>query len=112
MIVIPPPEDRLVLIGDWVCRQTGECTCGVDEPPHEELCGYEQVMKVDHDRHDTLVRRYVRRMGEHVIQVGRDDKDRLIEFMRDPNGSHWVNDRLTVEAVEGGGVLIRTRAVR
>lgn len=51
---------------------------------------------------------------EHIVQLDRRDKDAVIEFMQKPNGSFQLGlpYRLSVDAVEGGGVLIRTPGYR
>lgn len=44
---------------------------------------------------------------EHIVQVSAADTARLREWIQSPNGS-FVGARYAVEAVEGGGVLVRT----
>lgn len=49
-------------------------------------------------------------MAEHVAWVRRKDLYRLRKWMEAPNGSFTVdNSRVTFEAVEDGGILVRTR---
>lgn len=47
-------------------------------------------------------------MSEHVIQINRQQREQLMDWLESPNGAHTVNYRLTFNAVEGGGVLVRT----
>ena len=48
---------------------------------------------------------------EHIVQLSRADAIKLSVFATKPNGSIRMGKRLTVEAVEGGGLLIRTKPV-
>ena len=48
---------------------------------------------------------------EHVVPLNRNDATRLAAFATRPNGAMRLADRLTIEAVEGGGLLIRTLPV-
>lgn len=49
-------------------------------------------------------------MAEHVAWVRGKDMDRLREWMKNPNGSFSIkNSQVTFEAVEDGGILVRTR---
>jgi hypothetical protein len=47
---------------------------------------------------------------ERIVQLGADDAARLRAWLARPNGGIKLGSRLTVEAVEGGGLLVRTRA--
>lgn len=51
---------------------------------------------------------------EHIVQLSDAERVALIEFLKSPNGSHRTgrSSRVCVEAVVGGGVLIRTRPYR
>jgi hypothetical protein len=57
----------------------------------------------------TLVRVLADR--DHHVQLNSSERAALMVFLDRPSGSH-VGDRLTVDAVQGGGVLIRTRPYR
>lgn len=46
---------------------------------------------------------------EHIVQLNIAELAQLRRFLTDPSGSHQAGDRLSVNAVEGGGVLVRTR---
>jgi hypothetical protein len=49
--------------------------------------------------------------GEHIVQISARDVDLLRSWLEWPNGSFGVGkrkDRVTFEAVQGGGVLVRT----
>lgn len=45
---------------------------------------------------------------EHIITIGSADRERLLEWLAAPNGSLRLSERLVYEAVEGGGVMVRT----
>lgn len=45
---------------------------------------------------------------EHIVQLNADERESLRKFLEQPNGS-WSARRATVEAVVGGGILIRTK---
>jgi hypothetical protein len=51
-------------------------------------------------------------MPEHICELSYRDKEALREFLVRPNGA-WISSdpgwRVTVEAVEHGGVLVRTQ---
>lgn len=49
---------------------------------------------------------------EHIVQLNRTDTIRLSEFAARPNGALRLGARLTVEAVENGGLLVRTQPFR
>ena len=51
---------------------------------------------------------------EHVVQLSREERMALLKFIESPNGSHSTgrDNRVCVEAVEGGGLLIRTQPFR
>lgn len=102
--------DRLVLVKGWVCLRVDECTCGSGQPPHQDDCGYEPVAPIDTRRHDTVTS--LDRRPEYIVQVGRSRMDQLREWLKRPNGSLWVNDRLTIEAVEDGGIVVRSQPYR
>lgn len=46
---------------------------------------------------------------EHIITITNEDRLKLLEWLAAPNGSLAVHERVTMESVEGGGVMIRTR---
>lgn len=48
---------------------------------------------------------------EYIVQIGRADAIKLSAFATNPNGSMRLGNRLTIEAVEGGGLLVRTKPV-
>lgn len=50
-------------------------------------------------------------MSQHIVQVTTSDMSRLRDWMSHPNGSLNLG-RATLEAVVGGGILIRTRPYR
>lgn len=50
-------------------------------------------------------------MSQHIVQVATSDMSRLRDWMSRPNGSLNLG-RATLEAVVGGGILIRTRPYR
>ena len=54
----------------------------------------------------------VRADREHIVQINRADAVKLSAFATKPNGALALGNRLTVEAVEGGGLLIRTAPFR
>lgn len=47
--------------------------------------------------------------AEHVITISSAEREKLLAWLGRPNGSLGVAARVTFEAVEGGGVMIRTR---
>jgi hypothetical protein len=47
---------------------------------------------------------------EHIVQIGAVQVDQLLTWLQAPNGSCSLGDRLTVEAVVDGGLLVRTRS--
>ena len=47
---------------------------------------------------------------EHIVQLNSLARINLVNFALKPNGSLRVDDRLTLEAVEGRGLLVRTKA--
>lgn len=49
---------------------------------------------------------------EYIVQINRYDAAKLSEFAVRPNGSLRLGQRLVVEAVEGGGLLVRTQGFR
>lgn len=46
---------------------------------------------------------------DHHVQLNASETADLRAFLVRPSGSVWLSDRLTLDAVEGGGVLVRTR---
>jgi hypothetical protein len=48
---------------------------------------------------------------EYMVQISRADAIKLSAFATNANGSMNLGNRLTVEAVENGGLLIRTKPV-
>jgi hypothetical protein len=48
---------------------------------------------------------------EHIVQVNSRDSVTLVQWLTSVprSGSVWVGDRVSLNAVEGGGVLVRTR---
>lgn len=50
----------------------------------------------------------VESVREHIVKVAAKHMDDLRRWLERPNGSFTV-DRATLEAVEGGGILVRTR---
>jgi len=49
-------------------------------------------------------------MTEHLVELSKGDKARLIEWLQRGTGA-WIpqsSSRLTIEAVEHGGIFIRT----
>jgi len=56
--------------------------------------------------------RKLKEMGEHNVQLNREQAAKLRAWLATPNGSCSLGDRLTVESVEGGGLLVRTRPWR
>lgn len=52
-------------------------------------------------------------MSEHIARVFNKDMDRLREWLKRPNGSFIVDSgQLVIDAVEDGGILVRTRKWR
>ncbi len=49
---------------------------------------------------------------EHIVDIYYRDMAELRTWMERPNGAHVVSDRVSFEAVEGGGVWIRTKPFR
>jgi hypothetical protein len=49
---------------------------------------------------------------EHVVELSRAQVARLISWLQASNGSLTLGPRLSVNAVEGGGVLVRTEPYR
>lgn len=47
---------------------------------------------------------------EYIAQLSRSQREELSSWLRSPNGALTVGDRVTFEAVEGGGVLVRVRS--
>lgn len=45
---------------------------------------------------------------EHIIQLSREQAQRLARFAERPSGGLRLDEQITVEAVEGGGLLVRT----
>jgi hypothetical protein len=58
--------------------------------------------------HRSLLARIIADRDHHVQLNGAEVAD-LRAFLVRPNGSAWIGQRLTVDAVEGGGLLVRTR---
>lgn len=46
---------------------------------------------------------------EHIVQLNSRQVDALRVWLRSPNGCHCPLDRVTFEAVENGGLLVRTQ---
>jgi hypothetical protein len=46
--------------------------------------------------------------AEHVITISSEQREVLLDWLENPNGTLRMTGRLAVEAVEGGGVMIRT----
>lgn len=49
----------------------------------------------------------LRSVDNHMVELSADDRRRLVAWLERPNGS-LVFDRVSFDAVEGGGVLVRT----
>lgn len=49
---------------------------------------------------------------DHTVELNNLERGHLLAFLAKPNGSLTLGNRLTVEAVEGGGVLVRTKPFR
>ena len=49
---------------------------------------------------------------EHIVPLSRRDRKELARWLASTNGGLWLGDRLTVEAVVGGGILVRTLPYR
>ncbi|MFG3014326.1 hypothetical protein ACGFZB_28685 [Streptomyces cinerochromogenes] len=49
---------------------------------------------------------------EHIVEIYLRDMEALREWVVRPNGSHTVNDRVCFEAVEHGGIWVRTQPYR
>lgn len=47
--------------------------------------------------------------SEHIIRVFKHEMPQLIAFLQNPNGAINFGTRLTIEAVEDGGILVRTK---
>jgi hypothetical protein len=48
--------------------------------------------------------------SEHIVQLNSRETQALREWLRAPNGSHIsANWRVTFDAVENGGLLVRTQ---
>lgn len=45
---------------------------------------------------------------EHIVQLCRQDRIALAEWLLNPNGSFKPHERANFEAVENGGLLVRT----
>lgn len=61
----------------------------------------DQVREREHARCET---------PERIVTVGADDAARLRAWLARPTGSLHLGPRLTVEAVEGGGLMVRSKA--
>lgn len=46
---------------------------------------------------------------EHIVQLNRDEVSNICEWSDRPNGSLILGGRLSLNAVEGGGILVRTK---
>lgn len=46
--------------------------------------------------------------AEHIVTIGSAERERLLAWLAAPSGSLRLNERLCYEAVEGGGVMVRT----
>ena len=49
---------------------------------------------------------------EHIVQVPVAKMAEIRKWMENPNGALRIDSRLVLEAVEGGGILIRTQPFR
>jgi hypothetical protein len=49
---------------------------------------------------------------EHVVKVSARDVDALREWLKWPSGSLRLGRRCSINAVEGGGILVRTDPFR
>jgi hypothetical protein len=45
---------------------------------------------------------------EHIVQLNCKEREDLIKWLNHPSGAH-LDGRATFEAVQGGGILVRTQ---
>lgn len=53
----------------------------------------------------------LRSMDDHLVELSEEDRRQLVAWMKRSGGS-LIFDRVTFDAVEGGGVLVRTEPYR
>lgn len=77
---------------------------------------YDEIGRSGMDAVERAVREVHRRIlfrvigdRDHIVQVDQSDRMKFWEFLKRPSGSLPLGNRLTVEAVQGGGILVRTR---
>lgn len=61
------------------------------------------------ERISTAIRKHWQKDREHIVQVPAHAVPTLRRWLESPNGAHTPFQRLTVEAVQGGGILVRTK---
>lgn len=49
---------------------------------------------------------------EYIAELSRQERMELAEWLKNPSGGLRLGDRVTVESVVGGGILIRTQPYR
>lgn len=45
---------------------------------------------------------------EHIVTISSEDRERLLKWLAAPNGTLSAAGRIRFEAVESGGVMVRT----
>lgn len=95
---------------DFIRVRVGERT--VYDGNHDDLgwSGMAGVRQVAEALHRAILARVIADRDHHV-QLSSTDRRELIWFLENPNGSWHPGQpsRLSVDAVEGGGVIVRTR---
>lgn len=93
---------------DRICRDCNDNSPQRDSPPPKLLTPNEWRAKLGLKKPWPAPDR-VSESGdrEHIVELGRAQRETLIEWLQNPNGSHRAG-RVTFEAVEGGGILVRT----
>lgn len=74
---------------------------------HDELIElHRRIDRASPERVTAMLEEYPAQR-EHIVQLNNNDRMKLLEWMKSPNGSHRIG-RVNFEAVEGGGLLVRT----
>lgn len=115
LVALHEPNAGLVLDVNWPDDEHMEIVIGGNRWPvasanHDEhgYAGMELAETVARAVHRAVLVRVLADRDHHV-QLNDTERQALIGFLERPNGSWTGQGRLSVDAVSGGGVLVRTR---
>lgn len=94
-------EQWLNLCGSCDAGLAMNCTCPAEDP-RTVIAKLVREVEAARERTSFLANR------EHIVGVQPKHMDDLRKWLQLPNGSHILG-RVTFEAVEGGGLFVRTR---